>query len=202
MARHPQLIRFCRNSQKMVNSAIRMDMRLKAYLDGMKRILLFLALLLPIAMLSQSTLKEGIQEIINESVSGLISIKLDNGSPSGSKVCLPDAQCAIVMDDEKGLLFFEAVYPFASKEEASNAKKSLGDRIEKVLPGGDFIRAETYSADCYDYMKTVLDFNTDKFADKKKRPVIEIRAISKDNIRVEVRIYEPYFKNQYKPVWD
>lgn len=167
----------------------------------MKRIVLFLALLVPMALLGQSTLKEGIKEIINESVSGLISIKLDNGSPSGSKVCLPDAECAVVMDADKGLLFFEAVYPFASKEEASSARKSLGDKIEQILPKGDFVRAETYSADCYDYMKTVLDYNTDKFADKKKRPVIEIRAISKDNIRVEVRIYEPYFKNQYKPVW-
>lgn len=164
-----------------------------------KLIFLFAVCFLQVLAFAQDGSFEGnFKHIFSTSISGLDKLKSDaRGDAWDAATSLPDAVCAVGFDEEKGLHFFRASYPLADKEAAKALKKSLGDQVEALLPAGDFVRSETYSADCFDYMKTVLDFNTPKFADKKKRPVIELKAIDNEGVRLDLLIYEPYFKNQY-----
>jgi hypothetical protein len=50
-------------------------------------------------------------------------------------------------------------------------------------------------------MKTMLEFNSGKMADQQKRPTIELGVVEDGGKFVLTMIlFEPYFKNQYKPV--
>lgn len=166
----------------------------------MKRIVFILVLL----FVKGNLLGQGLDfevnfiKIFEASIGGLESFKgEEKGVGWKSEVELKGGDCAIFFDKEKGLYYFKANFLKNDKESAKAAKKSLADRIEVLLPKDDFIKAESYSSDCFDYMKIVIDYNSTKFADKKKRPIIELHATSGDEAFLELYIFESYFKNQY-----
>jgi hypothetical protein len=146
--------------------------------------------------ISEDTFKNELKEWFTKSISGLDP---DNrtGSLEGATSCL------ILEDKDKGIISMMAIYKAETKDEATSLKIQLGDLVEGCLPVGDYSRTKSYSAKYFDYLKIAFEFNSDVFAEKKKRPSIDIGAVKRDDgYSVELILFEPYFKNQYSPKWE
>lgn len=117
---------------------------------------------------------------------------------------LPGAASAeYIVDESVGKTSFRAVYACAGRDEAKKLKEHLALHVATTLPRGDFKKTQGYGAQYFDYLKYTFEYNTDVYAETKKRPTVEIGALKVgEDYAVEVLISEPYFRDQYTPKWD
>ena len=86
----------------------------------------------------------------------------------------------------------------ANKDNAMRIMGQVGDLVDGVKPD-DFNKRDKYSKEYIDYKQLLFEFNSDRFADVQKRPTVIIGVIRKgDGYAVQLKLTEPYFKNQYK----
>lgn len=105
-------------------------------------------------------------------------------------------------EEDKGIWGLKMTFNCYAKDEAIRTKDMLAEQVEGALPSADFKKAKSYGASYFDYLKWAFEFDSPTFAEKKKRPSIEIGALQEgDDYRVVVTLMEPYFKNQYSPNW-
>lgn len=193
-----QLKRFCTNND---NGQGGIDSLLLVEIIVMKSLLLLLAFS-PLIGFGQIILdKEAFAKeftlAFSESVRGLEAFK--NSNP----VMVSCNRAEFEYEEQNGIWALKMVYNCYSKDEAIRTKDLLGDQVEKLLPAGDFKRSKSYGSEYIDYLKWSFDFDSDTYADQKKRPSIEI-GVSKvgEDFRTTITLREPYFKNQYSPSWD
>lgn len=133
----------------------------------------------------------------SESVKGLESFK------ESKPVIVACNRADFEYEDDNGIWALKMVFNCYSKDEAIRTKDLLGDEVEKLLPPGDFKRTKSYGAQYIDYLKWAFDFDSDTFAEQKKRPSVEIGVTKEgEDYRTTITLREPYFKNQYSPSWD
>ena len=148
------------------------------------------------AQISEDAFKTEFRNWFNQSIKGLDTQNRNASFESA-------ATCMIQEDKDKGIVSMVAIYKAADKDEATLLKQELGDLVEASLPAGDYARTKSYGARYFDYLKIAFEYNSDVFAEKKKRPSVEIGAIKRDSgYTIELILFEPYFKNQYSPKWD
>lgn len=155
------------------------------------------------------TFKQRFQQVFLQSIKGLEALKgsvSDGGNQS--TILFPEfASATIGKDESLGVLGLVLMGEVVVDEAA--AKKSLEDweqQIAALLPAGDYVRSQTYDPNVAGYMKTVYDFNSGKMADKQKRPTVEMGVylngtgfLEGTAFQVQIKLLEPYFKNQYTP---
>ena len=85
-----------------------------------------------------------------------------------------------------------------NKSNAMRIMGQVGDLVDAFKPV-DFNKRDKYSSEYIDYKQLLFEFNSDKFADLQKRPTVIIGVIKEgDGYAVQLKLTEPYFKNQYK----
>jgi hypothetical protein len=140
--------------------------------------------------------QEAFKPIIEASTHGYDVKSTAFNLPGSSKV-------EFIVDEELGKTSLRIVYECAGRDEAKRLKDHLALHIETTLPKGDFKKVTGYGAQYFDYLKYTFEYNTEVYAETKKRPTIEIGALKVgDSYVVEVLISEPYFRDQYTPVWN
>jgi hypothetical protein len=166
------------------------------------RFLPLLFCLLPIMSLGQIILdKEAFakefETAFSESIQGLESFK------DTEPVLLSCNRADFEYEEDNGIWSLKMVFNCYSKDEAIRTKDMLANEVEKGLPAADFSRTKGYGAEYIDYLKWSFEFDSPKFAEKKKRPSVEIGVLKHgEDYRTVITLREPYFKKQYSPSWD
>ncbi len=159
--------------------------------------LLFLSSILSISLFGQIRIdaKEftsSFQEVFDASIAGLKKIEKQAPSIEGS------SSAGIYLDEAKEIYIYRAEYKVLTRDEAQELKKELARQVLLNLPDGDYKHKESYGSEYHDYLKYTFEYDTTTFAEVKKRPIVQIGILKKDNdYQVELLILEPYFKNQY-----
>jgi len=153
---------------------------------------LTLALLLSATTFAQGGLKYEFQSAFLNSIKGL----------ENSAANLHGFDRSLIAKIESlGVFALTAEKEYPSLADAETALAKLTDEIATFLPVGEFNSRRTYSANYAGSMKTLFEFNSSKMADQQKRPTIEMGIVETgSNFTLTLTLFEPYFKNQYKPV--
>lgn len=155
--------------------------------------------LLPIISLGQilldkETFAREFQTAFSESIAGLEDFK------DTEPVFLACNRAVFEYEEKNGIWGLKMIFNCYSKDEAIRTKDMLADEVEKVLPASDFSRTKGYSSEYIDYLKWTFEFDSVTFAEKKKRPSVEIGFLMHgEDFRTTITLREPYFKNQYSP---
>ena len=164
----------------------------------------------PDVNIDKAKFNEVFDQIFRTSIAGLTSLKKSNPinkDVNGDKVSVWAA--VIVLPEAKGnhieyskrhdLHSFIAWWETGEiKSNAMRIMSQVGDLVDAVKPV-DFIKRDKYSKEYIDYKQLLFEFNSDKFADLQKRPTVIIGVVKKgDGYAVQLKLTEPYFKNQYK----
>ncbi|MFN0030943.1 MAG: hypothetical protein ACKVOR_02145 [Flavobacteriales bacterium] len=172
-------------------------------MKSFKRFLFVCVLAVSLISFITETFKQNFQQVFLQSIKGLESLK-GTATTSGHvcTVAFAEFNSVVIATDESLGVLALTLTANAGTDEAA-AKKSLADwetQIAALLPAGDYVRSQTYDADVVGYMKTIYDFNSGKMADKQKRPSIEMGVyMSGTEHQVRIKLFEPFFKNQYTP---
>jgi hypothetical protein len=168
----------------------------------MKNILsLIICTCLSLSSFSQD-FKTEFQKIFTTSIKGLESTK--GGAMGGSWTTsekLPGYTAAFVKKDEDlGVLYIQYSVVCTSEAEAKTLLAAKEKEVAEALPVAQFKKSSTYDMDFSGSMKTIFEFDSKSMSDVQKRPNLEL-GILDDNgtIKVILNLFEPYFKNQYKP---
>jgi hypothetical protein len=141
---------------------------------------------------AQEGLKTDFQSAFTTSIKGL-----QNTKPSLKGF----ERVNVVKDETLGVYGVKCEKTYPSAEEAETALQKMTTEMANWLPAGEYASRRTYSAAYAGSMKTMFEFNSGKMADQQKRPTIELGVVESDGKFVLTMIlFEPYFKNQYKPV--
>ncbi|MFT5182967.1 MAG: hypothetical protein ACI84C_000089 [Flavobacteriales bacterium] len=167
----------------------------------MKKILLILAVAVS-SLLAQSQnievgeFQKAFKPIIEASTHGYDTQSTSFNLPAATST-------EYIVDESVGKTSFRAVYACTGRDASKKLKAHLAMHVESTLPAGDFKKVQGYGAQYFDYLKYTFEYNTDVYAETKKRPTIEIGAlkVGKEYV-VEVLISEPYFRDQYTPKWN
>jgi hypothetical protein len=148
--------------------------------------------------------KTEFQRIFTASIKGLESTK---GGAMGSSWTtsekLPGYSSAFVKKDEDlGVLYIQYSVVCTSEAEAKTLLATKEKEVADALPVGQFKKSSTYDMDFMGSMKTIFEFDSKSMSDVQKRPNLELGIIDDNGtIKVVMNLFEPYFKNQYKPVF-
>lgn len=139
--------------------------------------------------------KSSFQPIIEQSIKGFNTGEAAPAFPASSST-------EYVVNESEGKTSFRAVFSVEGRDAAIKLKEHLAMHVEQTLPEGDFKKAKGYGAEYFDYLKYTFEYNTNVYADVKKRPVIVIGALKDGDVyTVEMILTQPFFPNQYSPVW-
>lgn len=142
--------------------------------------------------IAQEGLKTDFQSAFTTSVKGL-----QNTNPAMKGF----DRVNVIKDETLGVYGAKCEKTYPSAEEAETALQKMTTEMATWLPSGEYASRRTYSAAYSGSMKTIFEFNSGKMADQQKRPTIELGVVEAGGKFVLTMIlFEPYFKNQYKPV--
>lgn len=155
------------------------------------------------AIAQENSFAERFRAAFVQSISGLDAIKgVSNAGQWQSTIAFPEfAESKIVMDETLGVLALRLSFTVMDEEAGTESMPRMEALVAGALPMAEYTKKKTYGGENYvGYMKTVYEFNSEKMADKEKRPSVEIGIIKTgDKIEVVILLYEPFFKNQYQP---
>lgn len=128
-------------------------------------------------------------------------LQANKGFPSEEIACSTADGVMIKRDGEAPVL--QLKYNCFSSDEAVKTKEMLASMVTEILPPGDYSANKGYGAAYFDYLKWLFEFDSTDFAEKKKRPSIEIGALQNgDQYTVMIYVRSPHFIGQYTPRWD
>jgi hypothetical protein len=146
--------------------------------------------------------KTEFQRIFTASIKGLESAKgAAIGDSWTTSEKLPGYSSAFVKKDEDlGVLYIQYVVLCTSEAEAKALLTTKEKEVADALPVGQFKKSSTYDMDFSGSMKSIFEFDSKSMSDVQKRPNLETGIIEDSGtFKVVMNLFEPYFKNQYKP---
>jgi hypothetical protein len=142
--------------------------------------------------MAQEGLKTDFQSAFTTSIKGL-----QNSKPAMKGF----DRVNVIKDETLGVYGAKCEKTYPSADEAETALQKMTAEIAAWLPAGEYASRRTYNSTYAGSMKTMFEFNSGKMADQQKRPTIELGVVEDGGKFVLTMIlFEPYFKNQYKPV--
>ena len=159
--------------------------------------------------ISVSEFKSFYNKLFRTSISGLnpfkkggATIKKINGeevSYWNTDLFMPGASSAMIeyRKDDEELKYVASYHTGISKDNAQQALNGLLKLVEENIPE-TYTSHFSFSGEFVDFKEYIFEYQSDKFSDIMKRPIISLGIQKRDEeYKVIFSLTEPYYKNQY-----